>query len=112
MERENFGKTRYVTLKEKGKMFISKQTMEGLKITAFSMIECTRFLLRSGMPYVLTEKVTQDNLELYFGLQRACGYRSDNPTLYQFGYNDNGIRMKGSLSKLGWKVIRKVGKKK
>ena len=44
-------------LKEKGKMFISKQTMEGLKITAFSMIECTRFLLRSGMPYVLTEKL-------------------------------------------------------
>ena len=99
MERENFGK-------------ISKQTMEGLKITAFSMIECTRFLLRSGMPYVLTEKFTQDNLELYFGLQRTCGYRSDNPTLYQFGYNDNGIRMKGSLSKTRVEGNTKGGQKK
>ena len=41
----------------------------------------------------------QDILELYFGLQHACGFRSDNSTLHQFGYYDNAIRMKGSLSK-------------
>ena len=79
-------------------MFISKQTKIGLKITVASMIECTRFLLNSGMKYVLTEKFSQDSLELYFGLQRACGHRSDNPTLTQFGYNDNAIRIKGTLS--------------
>ena len=86
MERENFGKTR-VYVKGKGKDVYLEANNGRVKITAFSMMECTRFLLRSGMPYVLTEKFTQDNLELYFGLQRACGYRSDNPTLYQFGYN-------------------------
>ena len=93
-------------------MYISKQTMEGLKITAFSMIECIRFLLRSGMQYVLTEKFTQDNLELYIGLQRACGYWSFNPTLYQFVYNDNGIRMKGSLSKTRMEGNTKDGQEK
>ena len=64
---------------EKKKMSISIQTMDGLKITFYSMIECTIFLLKSGMPHVLPEKFCQDILELYFGLQRACGYRCDNP---------------------------------
>ena len=91
-QRQGFTKT------EKEKMFISKQTKIGLKITVLSMVECTRFLLNSGMKYVLTEKFSQDSLELYFGLQRACGHRSDNPTLTQFGYNDNAIRIKGTLS--------------
>ena len=50
------------------------------------------------MKYVLTEKFCQDSLELYFGLQHACGHRSDNPTLTQFGYNDNAIRIKGTLA--------------
>ena len=76
------------------------------------MIECTRFLLRSGMPYVFTGKITRDNLELYFCLQRACGYRSDNPTFYQFGYNDNGIRMKGSLPKTRVEGNTKGGQEK
>ena len=84
---------------EKERMFISRQTMEGLKITVYSMIQCTKFLLQSGMSYVLTEKFCQDFLELFFGLQRACGSRSDNPTLYGFGYNDNGIRIQGTLAK-------------
>ena len=86
--------------KEKEKMFISHQTMEGIRITVYSTIECVKFLLNSGMKYVLTERFTQDLLELYFGLQRACGYSNENPTLEQFGYNDNGIRMRGQLAKV------------
>ena len=30
----------------------------------------------------------QDVLEDYFGHQQAKGHRSDNPTAYEFGYND------------------------
>ena len=42
--------------------------------------------------YVLTERFCQDPLENYFGKQRSSGVRKDNPTLYDFGYNDNTIR--------------------
>ena len=69
-------------------------------------------MLQSGMRYVLTEKFSQDILEQYFGLQRACGIRADNPTLYQFGYNDNGIRMKGNLAKSRVQGNTKGGQKK
>ena len=74
--------------------------MEGLKITVYSVIECVKFLLQSGMKYVLTEKFTQDLLELYFGLQRACGTSNDNPTVQIFGWNDNAIRARGQLAKV------------
>ena len=92
--------------KTKEKMFISRQTIEGIKITVFSMIECTKYLLQSGMRYVLTEKFCQDLVEHYFGLQRACGNRSDNPNLYQFGYNDNAYRMTEKVSEC--KIIGNV----
>ena len=45
------------------------------------------------MPYVLTERFCQDPLENYFGRQRAMGHRKDNPSLRDFGYNDNTIRI-------------------
>ena len=85
---------------ERNKMFISKSTMTGLKITVHSMIECVKFLLRSGFSYVLTENFSQDSLEFYFGLQRACGRRSDNPNLFQFGFNDNAIRAQRSSCRI------------
>ena len=77
---------------ERGKMFISKQSMDGLKITVNSLIEAVQFLLKNGMPFVLTEKFCQDALEEYFGCQRAIGRRSDNPDLRMFGYNGNSLR--------------------
>ena len=64
------------------------------------------------MRYVLTEKFTQDLLELYFGLQRACGFSNDNPTLQQFGYNDNGIRARGALAKVRIEGNTKGGQEK
>eukprot|EP00112_Aurelia_sp_Birch-Aquarium-sp1_P000666 Seg1064.2 transcript_id=Seg1064.2/GoldUCD/mRNA.D3Y31 product="Transposable element P transposase" protein_id=Seg1064.2/GoldUCD/D3Y31 len=79
------------------KMFISNQTFVGLKTTILAVVECVRYLLSSGMPYVLTEKFNQDNAEEYFGRQRAMGRRSDNPTIYQFGYNANTIRIQRSI---------------
>eukprot|EP00795_Rhopilema_esculentum_P002220 gene2220-17825_t len=46
----------------------------------------------NGLQYVLTERFCQDSLENYFGHQRSLGRRKDNPTLRDFGYNDNTIR--------------------
>ena len=73
---------------ERGKMFLSQQTYEGLKIAVHSHIEAIQFLLREGFQYVLSERFMQDVLEDYFGHQRSKGGRSDNPTAQQFGYND------------------------
>eukprot|EP00795_Rhopilema_esculentum_P002558 gene2558-biopygen979 len=78
--------------KERASMFISSQTFEGLKITCHSLVECTQYLLCNGVDYVLSERFSQDALENYFGQQRSLGRRKDNPTLKDFGYNDNSIR--------------------
>ena len=65
---ENFSKN------AKGKIFISQQTYEGFKITVNSIIETVPFLLQHGVSYVLTECFCQD------------------PSLGDFGFNDNAIR--------------------
>ncbi len=57
----------------KSRMFISRQTHEGLQITAHSAIEATKYLLSQGTEYVLTERFNQDPLEEYFGYQRKMG---------------------------------------
>ena len=64
---------------ERAKMFLSAQTFEGLQITAFSLIEVTKFLLGHGVKYVFSERFCQDILEEYFGRQRSLGRFSDNP---------------------------------
>ena len=73
-------------------MFIFKQTYEGFKITINSIIEAVQFLLQHEVSYVLTERFCQDPLENYFSHQRSLGARKDNPSLWDFGFNDNAIR--------------------
>ena len=67
-------------------------------MTTYSVIEATKFLLSKGMDFVLTNRFNQDVVEEYFGRQRSLGRRSDNPNLWQFGYNDNTIRMQRSVA--------------
>ena len=45
-------------------------------------------MLNEGFEFVLTERFCQDDVEEYFGYQRAQGRRSDNPTTAEFGYKD------------------------
>ena len=78
---------------ERSRMFLSRQTYEGLQISVYSLVECCKFLLSKGFQYVLTERFCQDVVEEYFGRQRALGRRSDNPSLRNFGYNDNTLRI-------------------
>ena len=54
-------------------------------ITVYSMIEATKFLLKSGVRMVLTNKFCQDPLEEHFGRHRCLGVRADNPTLWMYG---------------------------
>lgn len=84
---------------ERDRMFLSHQTYKGIMISVNSMIEATKYLLNSGVPFVLTERFNQDILEEYFGRQRSLGRRNDNPTVQQFGYQGNTIRMQRSHHK-------------
>ena len=76
---------------DRGRMFMSIQTFKGLKMTVTSVIDVTKFLLGEGFQFVLTERFCQDDLEEYFGYQRAQGRRNDNPTAAEFSYNDLSI---------------------
>ena len=49
------------------------------------------------MEFVLTKRFNQDCAEEYFGHQRKAGCQSDNPSVSQFGYNENAIRMQPSV---------------
>ena len=109
---------------DRGKMFLSLQTYNGLKISVYSHIEDIQFLLSEGFQYVLSERFMQDVLEDYFGHQRAKGGRSDNPTAQQFGYNDLTIAAQrdiapvlrgnvgGRYVKQKWNVVSDVPVKK
>ena len=71
---------------DRSKMFVSRQTYKGLKITVNSVVEVIKFLLDEGMDYVLTNRFQQDILEQLFGNYRKFGRRNENPDLQQISY--------------------------
>ena len=91
-------------------MFISWQSYEGLQITVFSFKEVCKFLLQQGIPYILSERFCQDDLENYFGKQCAISRRCDNPTVRDFGYNDNKIKSQFPVRPIAGNVQGPVGK--
>lgn len=84
------------TSNDRARMFISSQTYNGIKISVYSLVEVTQYLLNTGMDFVLSNKFCQDPLEEYFGKQRSMGRCSDNPTVERFGYNSNKVRINRS----------------
>jgi len=82
------------TTAEKNMMFLSLETREGLQITGKknpscyqivrialkSFVEMAKFLLsQPGVNFILSERFSQDPLEVFFGEQRAQGGQNDNP---------------------------------
>ena len=65
-----------------------------------SFVEMTRYLLlqpdSEGL-FLLSERVSQDPLENYFGKQRARGGRCDNPSIKECIQNSIAIRAQQSL---------------
>ena len=88
------------TKKAGQQMFISWETYEGLKIRVNAIIEATQFLLWHQVKYVLTKCFCQDPLENWFGKQRSLGLRKDNPSMADFGYNNNAIRNQKNSNQL------------
>lgn len=63
----------------------------------------TRFLLTQPKDsdrelYILSERISQDPLENYFGKQRACGGRNENPNLQQCMTNASALRIQKSMA--------------
>ncbi len=77
-----------------------------MKISIYSFIALIKFLLGAGVKVVLTNHFILPG-EQYFGKQRGIGRRSDNPTIYTFGYNDNKIRMYKSNTQVLGNTSRK-----
>ena len=98
------------TANARSNMFISWQTHEGLQVTVYSFKEIVKFLLENGVSYVLSERFCQDDLENYFGRQRAIGSRRDNPSVRDVGYNDNTIKSQFSIRPIAGNVRGPGGK--
>ena len=54
----------------------------------------------TGIDSVLNERFIQDILEEYYGGHCYLGRRNDNPTVHQFGYQTNTLRMARSVNKI------------
>ena len=94
----------------KSNTILSWQTYEGLLVTVHSFKEVCKYLLENGVTYVLSERFCQDDLENYFGRQRAIGRRRDNPSVKEVGYNDNTIKSQFSVRPIAGNVQGQVGK--
>ncbi len=59
-----------------------------------------RYLLSQGHDglYVLSERISQDPLENYFGQQRARGGRNENPSIQQCIHNAAALRVQKSFA--------------
>ena len=57
-------------------------------------------MLQQGIPYIRSEIFFQDDLENFFGKQRAIGCRSDTPAAHEFRYNDNTVKNQFSVGSI------------
>ena len=64
-----------------------------------SFVEMTRYLLTESRDvFFLSERVSQDPLENYFGKQRARGGRNEHPDLTQCLTNAAALKIQKSLA--------------
>ena len=65
--------------------------------TVKAFVELSRYLLsQPGVKFFLSEKLTQDTVECFFGRQRQRGGYNDNPNVQRFLYGLNSLRVQGS----------------
>lgn len=70
----------------KQKLFLSRQTSQGLRVSLKSTFDLATILLSEGFSYVLTGKFCQDPLEMFFGIIRQSSGSDDHPSANQFLY--------------------------
>lgn len=65
-----------------------------------SFVELGKKLLRTpGVKAVFSERFNQDPLESFFGKQRQRGGYRDNPTVKDFIYGTQSLRVQGALAR-------------
>ena len=80
--------------------YISRETLEGIRITVKSFTKLgPRLLQDPGAKYLLSEVFSQDPLERYFSKQRHRGGSSDNPTVDEFRTNTATLIQQQSVQK-------------
>ena len=63
------------------------------------VIELAKYLLGcTGVKFLLSERLSQDPPESFFGKQRMRGGYSDNPSVRDFLYGTSSLRVQGSSS--------------
>ena len=68
--------------------------------TVNSFVELGKKLLSTlGVKAVFSERLNQDPLESFFGKQRQHGGHRENPTVQDFIYGTQSLRVQGSLAK-------------
>ena len=90
--------------RDRDAMFLPWQSYEGLQMSVLLLKAFVPYLLNNGMKYVLSEKFCQDDIENYFGKQRAIGRRKDSPNVRAAGYNENMIKLQFSVQPVGSNV--------
>lgn len=97
---------------QKYKMMLSQETLLGIRITgieypillyetiipffiaALSFIELVKYIFTiPGVKFFLSEKISQDPLEKFFGMQRQRGGTNENPNIYQALKNTQALRV-------------------
>ncbi|VDI69359.1 Hypothetical predicted protein [Mytilus galloprovincialis] len=63
-------------------MTLSRQTLDGLKISVKFITECVKFMLGAGAEFILAHHFNQDPLEQHFGHYRHKSGANNNPTVY------------------------------
>jgi hypothetical protein len=86
------------TKEERNQMMLSYQKIRGIQITTKSIVECVRFLLGEGAPYVLTNRFNQDPLEQFFGHCKCKGGSNDNRSVYDISNTITTLRAVGSVA--------------
>eukprot|EP00731_Ephydatia_muelleri_P014320 Em0008g40a len=83
---------------EKNKMLLSDETRYGLEMTCKSFIELVQFIFTvPSVDSFLSQRICQDPLERFFGLQRQRGGVHENPNVFEFTTNTQALRVVNSF---------------
>ncbi len=67
-------------------------------IAVYSFLDLIKFIFTiPGVKSFLSERISQDPLEQFFGRQRQRGGVNENPTCQQFIHNNSALRMVNSI---------------
>lgn len=85
--------------KEVAQRLLSQETLQGISVTVWSFVELVPYILKiPGVRYFLSEHLSQDPLEKFFGCQRQRGRTNENPTCAGFVKNTQALRVINSVA--------------